>query len=127
MLCSRPVFGLRPFGVQVQADDEIGVEANGGPMISPHKHNARVASLTPVALLLGISACTGRSPIPAARGLPRLALLPASTFKAGDHVDYRFYSYITGQSGVFKPGPTASTWFPAFMFRQPPTTDCPTH
>jgi hypothetical protein len=51
-------------------------------------------------------------------------LLPASTFTAGDHVDYRFYSYISGQPGVFQPGPTSSTWFPAFTFGQPPTTDC---
>jgi hypothetical protein len=51
-------------------------------------------------------------------------LLAASSFSAGNLITYRFYSYINGQPGVFKPGPTQNTWFPGFTYGQPPETDC---
>jgi hypothetical protein len=37
-------------------------------------------------------------------------LLPPSSFHPGDAIDVRFYSYVSGNPGVFIPGPTATTW-----------------
>jgi hypothetical protein len=51
--------------------------------------------------------------------------VPASNFRTGHSVTYRWYHYISGQPGVFAPGPTGSTWFPGFHYNQPPTSDCP--
>jgi uncharacterized repeat protein (TIGR01451 family) len=51
-------------------------------------------------------------------------IVPASSFHTGDKVTYRFYSYISGQSAVFRPGPTQSTWYPGFTYNQAPTSDC---
>jgi hypothetical protein len=50
--------------------------------------------------------------------------VPASAFKTGNSVTFRWYSYIAGHPGVFTPGPTASTWFPGFTYGVPPTSDC---
>ena len=52
-------------------------------------------------------------------------VLPASLFSAGSVVSFRFYSYVTGQPGVFTPGPAESVWFPSFTYGQSPTSDCP--
>lgn len=51
--------------------------------------------------------------------------VPASSFKPGDAVTFRYYSYVTGGPAVFTPGPTQSTFYPGFVYNQPPTTDCP--
>jgi hypothetical protein len=52
-------------------------------------------------------------------------VVPASNFRSGDHVTFRFYAYVTGQPAVFTPGPTQSTWFPGFSYNRAPTSDCP--
>jgi hypothetical protein len=44
-------------------------------------------------------------------------LLPPSNFHPGDVVDVRFYSYASGQPGVFIPGPTAATWLAQVPYR----------
>jgi hypothetical protein len=51
-------------------------------------------------------------------------ILPASTFKSGDVVTFRYYSYVTGGPQVFTPGPTASILFPGFIYGLEPTSDC---
>jgi hypothetical protein len=50
-------------------------------------------------------------------------VVPASYFHNGDAVTYRFYSYITGQAGVFTPGPAELVWFPSVTYS---TTSFPT-
>jgi len=44
-------------------------------------------------------------------------VLPPSHFHPGDTVDVRFYSYGSGQPGVFIPGPTGSTWLAPMAYR----------
>ena len=44
-------------------------------------------------------------------------VLPPSNFHPGDAVEVRFYSYASGQPGVFIPGPTGSTWLEAVRYR----------
>ena len=51
-------------------------------------------------------------------------ILPASSFRPGDLITFRYYSYVAGGPAVFTPGPTDSTWFPGFIYGQPPTSDC---
>jgi hypothetical protein len=43
-------------------------------------------------------------------------IIPASYFTNGAQVTYRFYSFITGQLGVFTPGPQEMVWFPAVTY-----------
>jgi hypothetical protein len=43
-------------------------------------------------------------------------IVPASYFTNGAQVTYRFYSFITGQLGVFTPGPQEMVWFPAVTY-----------
>jgi hypothetical protein len=52
-------------------------------------------------------------------------VLPASSFRNGDQVQVRFYSYVAGQPGVFTPGPTAATWYPTFTYGPPPSCGAP--
>ena len=44
-------------------------------------------------------------------------LLPSSSFHLGDAIDVRFYSYASGQPGVFIPGPPATTWSAPVLYR----------
>jgi hypothetical protein len=44
-------------------------------------------------------------------------VLPPSSFHPGDVVEVRFYSYGSGQPGVFLPGPTAATWAAPIVYR----------
>ena len=44
-------------------------------------------------------------------------VLPPSSFHPGDAIDVRFYSYGSGQPGVFIPGPTAATWSAPVPYR----------
>jgi len=46
------------------------------------------------------------------------------TFATGDAVTFRFYSYISGQPGVFTPGPTSSVWYPGFTYNNAPAPVC---
>jgi hypothetical protein len=50
-------------------------------------------------------------------------IVAASYFTNGAQVTYRFYSFITGQLGVFTPGPAEMVWFPAVTYSttSPPT------
>jgi hypothetical protein len=41
---------------------------------------------------------------------------PASTYKTGDKIAARFYSYAPGQPGVFTPGPQDTVWLPDFTY-----------
>ncbi len=43
---------------------------------------------------------------------------PATGYHSGDHLRARFYSYGTGQSGVFTPGPSDTVWAPDFIYGQ---------
>lgn len=45
-------------------------------------------------------------------------VVPASTYRAGDVILARFYSYEANSPGVFTPGPQSSVWFPAFIYGQ---------
>ncbi len=51
-------------------------------------------------------------------------IVPASSFHAGDHVSFRFYSYISSQPQTFRPGPSQNDWFPGFTYSRAPTSDC---
>lgn len=41
---------------------------------------------------------------------------PASTYRAGDKIAARFYSYAPSQPGVFTPGPQDTVWLPDFTY-----------
>jgi hypothetical protein len=52
-------------------------------------------------------------------------VVPASNFRAGNSVTYRFYEYMPNQPAVFSPGPTQNTWYPGFTYSTTPTPACP--
>ena len=43
-------------------------------------------------------------------------IVPASTYKSGDKLLTRFYSFAPSQAGVFTPGPTDSTFLPQLVY-----------
>jgi hypothetical protein len=43
---------------------------------------------------------------------------PASSFSTGDLITTRFYSYATGQPGLFTPGPAEQVWSEGFYYNQ---------
>jgi hypothetical protein len=49
-------------------------------------------------------------------------VVSGSSYHTGDVIDFRFYYYRSGQTGVFLPGPTAATWYPATTYRKPTAT-----
>jgi CubicO group peptidase (beta-lactamase class C family) len=42
----------------------------------------------------------------------------ASSYRAGDLIRARFYSYAANSPGVFTPGPTSATWTPNYVYGQ---------
>jgi hypothetical protein len=49
-------------------------------------------------------------------------IVPASTYKSGDVIVARFYSYAAGSPGVFTPGPSSGEWTESFIYNQ--TASC---
>lgn len=49
-------------------------------------------------------------------------VVPAASYRAGDVINVRFYSYRTGQLGVFTPGPVEWVSYPDFIYGTGSTT-----
>ena len=43
-------------------------------------------------------------------------VVPASTYHVGDVINVRFYSYVSGGAGVFKPGPIDAVYYPDYVY-----------
>jgi hypothetical protein len=51
-------------------------------------------------------------------------VVSAGSYRQGDVIRARFYSYQSGKPGVFTPGPAQGVWFPDVIYGQSPA--CPT-